>query len=233
MNFLNENRYFERRDDGFVYRPTIFSAGFAVTSAEKQRLFEAIRRIEGRFLLEGLGLILLIGSLFWTGLVTSPTPIPWFIVLSVGAVLLLAPTVVWRRRRRVEAVLGRREPDVPRLPLREALMRPRPVLARRHAIPVLRSVIGLFVAVTVVIDLVSLTPVVAGLLPRHYLEGGPDSEAIAVALSQTLYSPVYWLVVAAINVLMLGCARLLFLEVRRLRSHPDMNEPNGSGSASR
>lgn len=230
MNLLNPEYYFERSGDRFVYRPTIFSAGFSLSSGEKDRLFEEIKRLERRFLIEGLSLIALVAGMFMAGILTSPTPIPWFLLMSVGAVALLSVTVIHRKRRVVEIALGRRAADVPRMPIRQALTRPRPVLARRYAIPILRSVIGLFLLATVIIDVLALSPIVAALLPQDLTDGRADGDAIAEALSHTLYSATYWAAVALINVLLLACARLLAWEVRRIRALPDRDDPGGDTS---
>ena len=228
MKLLIEGFYFERLGDGFVYRPTIFSAGFSISSEEKDQLLGALKRLELRFIFEGLCLIVVIAFIFMSGLVASPTPIPWFILLSIGAVLLLAPTALYRTHRIVKSVLGGRSPDVPRMPMRQALMRPRPVLAKRYTVPILRSVIGLFILAIVVVDIFALLPIIFALLP----DGPSNSEAVAEALSQTLYNSDYWLVFAAINFVLLTCARLIFLEMRRIRALPDTNELDGDSATS-
>jgi hypothetical protein len=46
-------------------------------------------------------------------------------------------------------------------------------------------------------------------------------------LSLTLYNSDYWLVFAAINFVLLTCARLIFLEMRRSRALPDINDADG------
>ena len=227
MKLLNPGYYFERSGDGFVYRPTLFSAGFSLSSAEKDRLFEEIKRLERRFLIEGFSMIAVIAGLFLAGVLTSPTPIPWFLFISVGALVLLSITVIHRKRRVAERTLGRHAADVPRLPIRQALTRPRPVLARRYAIPVLRSVIGLFLLATVVIDVLALAPIVVALLPQDLMGGRADGGAIAEALSHTLYSATYWTAIALVNVLLLACAGLLIWEVRRIRALPDWDNSGG------
>jgi hypothetical protein len=232
MKLLNEGIYFKRLGDGFVYRPTIFSAGFSVSPEEKDRLFSELLRLERRFLIEGLILIALIAGMFMAGLVTSPTPIPWFVILSICAVVLLAPVAIHRKYRLTESILGRTSPDVPRMPLRQALTQPRPILAKRYTIPILRSMIVLFLPFTVVVDGLALSPILAVLLPQEFLDQLAKDKVIAEALSQTLYNPTYWAVVALINVILLACIRLLLLEIRRLRAHPDLNEPDRDSSSS-
>jgi hypothetical protein len=232
MKFLVEGFYFERLGDGFVYRPTNFSAGYSVSTEEKERLLGALKRLELRFLIEGLTLIVLIGGLFLTGSVTSPTPIPWFILLSISAVLLLAPTAFYRKRRIVKRILGGRTPDVPRIPLRQALMQPRPVIAKRYTIPILKSLVGLFILATVVVDIFALSPIIAALFPGQFIAGRTDSEAVAQALTHTLYNANYWLVFAAINVVLLTCGRLIYLEMKRIRALPDMNDVDSDGATS-
>jgi hypothetical protein len=232
MKLLNQGIYFERLGDGFVYRPTIFSAGFSISSEEKDRLFGELKRLELRFLVEGLVVIALVAGLFMTGLLTSPTPVPWFVLLSMGAVLLLVPVAIRRKVRIMEKVLGRRDPDVPRMPLRQALVRPRPILAKRYTIPILRSMVGLFLVMAAVVDILAFSPVIVVFLPEHVMGQLASDEGIAEVLSQTLYSAPYWAVVALLNVVLLVCIRLLFSEIRRLRALPDLDEPEGDASSS-
>jgi hypothetical protein len=232
MKLLNQGIYFERLGDGFVYRPTIFSAGFSISSEEKDRLFGELKRLELRFLVEGLVVIALVAGLFMTGLLTSPTPVPWFVLLSMGAVLLLVPVAIRRKVRIMERVLGRRDPDVPRMPLRQALVRPRPILAKRYTIPILRSMVGLFLVMAAVVDILAFSPVIVVFLPEHVMGQLASDEGIAEVLSQTLYSAPYWAVVALLNVVLLVCIRLLFSEIRRLRALPDLDEPEGDASSS-
>ena len=48
VNFLNQGYYFEPLGDGFVYRSTIFSPGYSVSSEEKDRLFAELKRLDER-----------------------------------------------------------------------------------------------------------------------------------------------------------------------------------------
>ena len=62
MALTSQRRYFEKTDDGYIYRPTVFSAGFSLTQAQKERLGETFSRQERKFLIEGLVLVALIGG---------------------------------------------------------------------------------------------------------------------------------------------------------------------------
>ncbi|MDX1401106.1 MAG: hypothetical protein R3245_04215, partial [Kiloniellales bacterium] len=226
MKLIDQGIYFERQGEGFVYRPTIFSKGFSISAAEKEQLLAGFKQLERRFLIEGLGLIAVIALVFMTGLIATPTPIPWFLLLSVGAVLALAPLAIYRKRRLVEAVLGRPEPDVPRQPIRQALTRPRPLLAKGPAITIMRSVVVLLIVATIVIDVFAFIPLVVGLLPPDVLGQTADNKAIADALAHTLYSVPYWAGVAGVNACLLLSIWLLMGELRRIRAYFESKEPD-------
>ena len=125
MKLLIHHHYFERRGDGFIYRPTIFSAGFSLSSEQKDRLLSELLRLERRFLIGGFSLIILIAGVFMAGIVSSPTPIGWFMLTSIGAVALLFMTAIHRQRRLIDVILGHHTPDVPRMPIRQVLVRNR------------------------------------------------------------------------------------------------------------
>lgn len=227
VDILNQSYFFEPLGGWFVYRPNIFSRGYSVSRTEKDQLFAGLKRLHKRFLIEGLVAIAAVGAVFLSGAVTSPTPIPWFVIISVVAVLLIAPTAIIRERRLVGTVLGGRPPDVPRLALREALTRPRPMIAKRYALPVLRSIVVLFILMIIIMDVFALVPVVAAFLPELFPGQAVYDEKLHEALAQTFHSPVYWAVVAALNLLLLLCIRLLKRELARLRALPDLNDAGG------
>jgi hypothetical protein len=57
MAFWNEAFYFERRGDRYIYRPTIFSAGFDVSADEKKKLFRGLKQLNWQFLFGDLFLL--------------------------------------------------------------------------------------------------------------------------------------------------------------------------------
>ena len=225
MKLLNQGHYFERRGDKFIYRPTIFSAGFLLSSEEKDRLFGELKRLERRFFVEGFILIALIAGVFMAGILRSSTPIAWFLLVSIGAVSLLSITAIYRQRRLIDTTLGHHTPDVSRKPIRQALAQPRPILAKRYAIPIMRSMIGLILLATIAVDAFALFPIIAASRSRQIADGPADNEAITEMLSLTLYNVEYWVVIAAINVVLLLCAVFLVREERRLRALPDFDGP--------
>lgn len=226
MKLLNEGLYFEPAGDGFIYRPTVFSAGFTVSADEKELLYRAILRLELRYLIEGFCVVAVIAALFLFGIIASPTPILWFAILSIVAVIAMLPIAIRRRGRAVRTVLGERTPDVPRRPWREALMRPRPLMPGRHVIPVLRSVLGLFVLAAAFVDLAALSPLVVPLLPQDVLASADRDGTVTKVLEQTLYSGLYWAIVAATNAVLMFCILLMKKEIKRIRSLPEMADGN-------
>ncbi|NNE82978.1 MAG: hypothetical protein HKN28_03310 [Alphaproteobacteria bacterium] len=225
MKLLNQGHYFERRGNKFIYRPTIFSAGFLLSSEQKDRLLGELTRLQRRFFVEGVILIALVAGVFMAGIVRSPAPIAWFMLASIGTVLLLFITAIYRQRRLIDAILGHYTPDVPRKPIQQALAQPRPILARRYAIPIMRSTIGLILLATIAVDAFALFPIIAALRSRQIADGPADNEAITEMLSLTLYNVQYWLVIAAINIVLLLCAVFLVREERRLRALSDFDGP--------
>jgi hypothetical protein len=232
MRFLDHLHFFERQDDRFVYRPTVFSKGFTVSADEKDRLLVRLKRLDRRFLLEGFALVALIAVLAMAGIAPGTDPIVWFVFASIASVGLLALTFLRRKRRLIDATLGRRTPDLPRMPFRQALMQPRPALPKRYALPVMRSLIGLFLLAIIVSDALALYPILAALRAGGNATGPVEHETIAEILSLTLYNGDYWLVVALINVVLLAAVGLLCWELRRWRMLPDFDAPpTGSKSS--
>ena len=223
MKLFDQDYYFERHGDKFVYRTTIFSAGFSLSAEEKDRLFRKLKRLERRFLVEGFSLIVLIAGVFMAGIVRSPTPIAWFMFVSIGAVVLLFITGIYRRRRLVDTTLGHHTPDVPRMPFGQALVQPRPVLAKRYTIPIMRSMIGLVLLATIAVDALALYPVIGALRSSRFADGPDGGAAIAEMLPLTLYNVQYWTIVVAINIVLLVCVGLMLRVVRQLRALPDLS----------
>jgi hypothetical protein len=139
MAFWNEAYYFERRGDRYVYRPTIFSAGFDVSADEKQELFRGLKRLNWQFLLWGLVLAGCIAGALMTGLIETNAKIQWFQISSIAIVAVLAVVAINCRDRLASRILRNRSPNVPRLPIRQALIRSRRPIGKQYAVPVLWS----------------------------------------------------------------------------------------------
>jgi len=218
MSFWNETFYFEKHGDRYVYRPTVFSEGFDISESEKDHLVRELKRLIWRFLLEGGILIALTAGLFMTGVIETQSPIPWFMVSSVVALAALAVTVFYRRDRLVEKVLGRRAPDVPRLPSRQALAKPRPLVTKRYAIPVLQSAIILFGLTIAAGDGLVLYVIVAAFRSGQFAEGPEETAAAEALLSLTASNTAFWAAILLFNAALFAGVVFLILQVRRLRA---------------
>jgi len=139
MAFWNHAYYFERRGDRYVYRPTVFSAGFDVSGDEKEELFRGLKQLSWQLLLWGLVLVGCIAAAFMTGLIEINAKIQWFQISSIAIVAVLAVIAIDRRNRLVSRILRNRSPDVPRLPLGQALTKSRRPIGKQYAVPVLWS----------------------------------------------------------------------------------------------
>lgn len=221
MSFWNEGFYFEKHGDRFVYRHTVFSEGYDISASEKDRLFAGLKRLQVRTLLEGAVVIALIALVFMTGAIETRMPIRWFLIVAVLAVALLGLSVLWRRDGLVSRVLGHRTPDVPRLSFKQALGKPRPMVAKRYAIPVLRSLVVLFGLAMAAGDALVAYLIYVGTRSRHIAEG-PEEVAAAeqfVALTATNWE--FWVAVSVFNALLIACMAVLIVQVRILRATPD------------
>lgn len=223
MSFWNEAFYFQKRGDRYVYRPTVFSEGFDISEPEKNQLFRELKRLQWRFLLEGGALIALTALVFMTGVIETQMPIPWFMISSIFAVTVLALTALYRRDRLVFRILGHRAREVPRLPLRQALAQPRPLVGKRYAIPVLQSVGILFGLAIVTVDVLVVYLTVSAYRSRQSAEGPEEIAAAEEFVSLTTNNWEFWAAVAVFNAVLFACIVWLIPQVRRLRATPDSN----------
>lgn len=226
MDLINWNALFEPQGARFIYRPNNFSAGYLVTAEEKERLIGGIKGMQKRLFLEAFFAIALFAVVLLIGLartetVRIDTVVPWFTLLSVAVVALLALVASRRMRHLIRATLGDRVAEVPRLSLRQAVNKPRPGLHKRYSLPMLRGLVPLFVVAAAVIDGLALVPIIAALWSRRSATSAADFDAIDRMLSLTLYNPVYWLLVVGLTAILLFCAFLLRSEVRRIGKLPD------------
>lgn len=221
MSFWNEAFYFEKRGDRYVYRPSVLSAGYTVSPREKEELFEGLNRLNWRCSLEGGILVVLIAAVFMTGMIATGDPINWFLFSSIFVVAASAVTYLYRRDRLTSRILGQRSADVPRLPLAQALARPRPIVSKRYAVLALRSttiLLGLAVAAgdALVVYLI-FSAYRAGLAA----EGAEEMAAVERFVSLTLNNPSFWLVVAAFNAVLLMAIVFSIRRVRQMRALPE------------
>ena len=224
MSFWNKTFYFEKHGDRHVYRPTAFSKGFDISESEKDQLLRDLNRLIWRTIIEGGILIALIAGLFMTGVIETQKPIFWFMVSSVVALAALAVTEFYRRDRLVAQILGRRAPDVPRLPLRQALAKPRPLVAKRDAILVFQRLIILFGLAIAAGDALVLYVIAAAFRSRQFAEGPEEVSTIAELVSLAASNAVFWVAIALFIAVLFAGVVFLILQVRRLRAAPDFNQ---------
>jgi len=222
MSFWNEGVYFERRGDRFVYRATLLSPGFDISASEKDSLFRALARLQWRTLAEGLGLVAAIAVLFMSGVTGVQQPIPWFLICGIGGIAVLALSVLRRRDRLIVRVLGRRTPDLPRWPLRQAMAKPQPLVSKRYGIPVLRSVIVLFACAMAAGDGLATYVVLAAYRARWVAQWPEDMTAADELLSLTVGEAWFWVALALFNAILFAAAFAMHRSVRRLRVNPSI-----------
>ena len=210
MVLWNQTYCFEKRNSGYIYRPTAFAHGFSISEREKDLLLRDLRRLEGRFLIEGAVLIALVAALFMSGVIEIGAPIVWFMFLSVVGVTVLAATAVYRRDRLVARVLGDRSPDIPRLPLRHALMTPKPAVSRHRAISILKSV-----AVLLGLALAAGDALVFYVIFIASRSLGSD-ELVALGMGHA----GLWVTVAVFNLVLIAGMVFAMRQVQRLRAAP-------------
>ena len=207
MVLWNQAHYFEKRDAGYVYRPTALAQGFSISEREKDLLYRELRRLERRFFIEGGLLIALTAGVFMTSLIEVAAPIAWFMFCSVVGVTLLAATAVYRRDRLVGRVLGHRDPDVARLPFRQALAAPRPSINKRHAIMVLQSMAVLF----------ALALIVGDALVFYVIFIASGSLAIGEIVPGSIGHAGLWAAAAVFNVVLIAGMVFAMRQARHLR----------------
>jgi hypothetical protein len=224
MSFWNETFFFEKFGDRYVYRPTVLSAGFDISETEKDRIFKGLLGHQKRFLVEGFVVLGLIFGFFQIVAFDGRRSIVWFIISSFIVLAALAVLLLHRRDRLIRQVLGHRTPDVQRLPLKEALARPRPpAVSKRLAIPILRSVAILGGLVVVAGDAFVLYVVIVAFGSRQSAETPGESAASLEALSGVLSGAGFWVIVGLFNVIMLASIVFFLRQARRLRDNPDIS----------
>ena len=214
--FYNESAYFEALDEGYVFRPSIFSGGYAVCPEQKEQLSRGLRAQIRRGTFEALAYVGLIALLFMTGGASGNIP-PLLSVSAIGIGLCaLTAATLHRRGRLLGPVIRGRTPDVPRLPLAEALKRQRPASDPRAALLSARLTRGLFVLVLLISD-----ALVAGLaLFAFLLSRSADprlAEAAGNVLTNVLGSGLFLGAVAALNLITAIFIVMVSRKIRKLR----------------
>ena len=221
MSFWNEQFFFEPHGDRYIYRPTVFSPGITVSESEKEALFRALKQFEWRALGEGSVVVAVDAALFMTGTIAVREPIFWFMVWGVIGIAALGATLLYRRDRLTDRILGHRPPDVPRLGFKQAMTKPRPLIGKRYAVPVLQSVVVLLGLTLVATDGLFAYLVVTAYRSRQVAEG-PDAIAAATRFADlTLGNPGFWIAVVLLNAVLIATMAFFRRQVRRLRAHPD------------
>ena len=210
MVLWNQANYFEKRNAGYVYRPTAFALGFSISEREKDLLCRDLRRLEVRFLIEGGLLIALIAGVFMTGLIEVGAPIAWFMFCSVVCVALLAATAIYRRDRLVGRVLGHRTPDVARRPFKQAFAGQRPSINKQHAIMVLQSIVVLF----------ALALAIGDALILYLIFNANGSSGLGEIVTGGIGHAGLWAAAAVFNVVLIAGMVFAMRQVRHLRATP-------------
>lgn len=219
MSFFNEAFWFEKRGERYVYRPTVFSAGFDVSVDEKDALFRGLTQLGWRSLAEGAVLIALgAGAVLLGGVTDTREQITWFLSGAILGIAALAAADFRRRDRLKSRVLGNRAADVPRLSFRQALAQPRPMVGQRFAVPVLRSAGVLIGFATVAGDGLVAWLILTVSRAVRIAEGAEQVAAAERLASLTLHSPAFWLAVALFNAVSAAAVLFAFRQARRLRS---------------
>ena len=110
-----------------------------VSADEKEELFRGLKRQSWQISLVALVLAGCIAGALMTGLIETNAKVQWFQISSILMVAVLAVIAIHGRDRLASRILGNRSPDVPRLPIRQALTRSRRPIGKQYAVPVLWS----------------------------------------------------------------------------------------------
>jgi uncharacterized membrane protein YbhN (UPF0104 family) len=122
-----------------------------------------------------------------SGLIETNAKIQWFQISSILIVAVLAVIAINCRDRLASRILGNRNPDVPRLPIRQALTRSRRPIGKQYAVPVLWSAAILLGLATGTVDATIV-----------YLVFTAAKDVAAV--------PGFWLIVGIFNAIMLAAS---------------------------
>jgi hypothetical protein len=217
MAFLNEEAFFEKRGDRYVFRPSPFSAGYDVSKEEKNKLVAGLKRIDQRSLIEALGALALIASLFLAGVVRSETPVGWILAFFTLALVVVTWRSLQQRNGPIKQALGNRAPDIRRLPFWTALWRSRPLVANRVAVPVLRVVIVLLLLFLAANNVLAFMPVLAALHSRAVADAAAKHAEVAEILSRTLHNEAFWMALLLFNLVVIVAIVGLGIELRHRR----------------
>ena len=101
------------------------------------------------------------------------------------------------------------------------MTKPRPLIGKRYAVPVLQSVVVLLGLTLVATDSLFAYLVVTAYRSRQIAEG-PDEIAAATRFADlTLGNPGFWIAVVLLNAIVVATMVFFRRQVQRLRAHPD------------
>lgn len=215
MNFPSERFWFEPRGQDFVFRENAFSRGYVLTAEEKPPLLAALRKFQIRAFAEGFGLLLLAGVIAVAIPSDTSEPPVRFLVTALVAIVIYAPISILRQHRMVVRLLAGKEPTVDRRTFREAMMRPRPMIKKRHALLLIRLTRILFVLALAIFNWLLLRAVLGPAWDRLVAGDG------GAALIATLGKLEVWLLFVAADAPFIVLYGGLLLIHRYWRSVPN------------
>ena len=115
MGFFDESKYFERRGDRYVYRPSSFAAGYDISEREKDTLFAGLIKLEVRALMKAGGIFCLLVAALAVQLFGDLSAHPWSSAIPILILVAAAADASFLVRRRdllIKRVLPSREADI-------------------------------------------------------------------------------------------------------------------------
>lgn len=222
MSFWNEAFFFERRGDRYIYRSNVFAPGYTVSKAEKDRLFSELARLQWQLVAEGGVFLAAIFAVLSFVAFDGLTRTLWLVAAVTTVLAVEAGSYFYRRDKAVARILNRRKPDLPPLPLRRALTKPRPLVSKRIAAPVVRIVAALIGLTVLIVDVFSFYIVLAAYQIRDNGAEADKAARAAELIKLTVDNPSFWLLVMLFNGFLIGIAFFLMRSVRRLRAMPEV-----------
>jgi hypothetical protein len=140
MKFLSDRYWFEPLGQSFVFRKTLFSRGYLLSEAEKSNLSAALGHFQRRTFAECLGLIAIAMLIAAIGSGGGGAALFRFAISMLIAIVVYAPYSIFRQNRLVSECLAGKAATLDRMPFREAMTHPRPLLKKRIALKLLGSV---------------------------------------------------------------------------------------------
>lgn len=218
MTFWSQGLYFEADGEGYVYRPTPFSAGYRVSKTEKDALFNSLKSQQRMTLRKSLVALGVIALPFLAASLSLSHALIGYLVVATVVIPILALTTIRQRWRDAHKILGGRPPDLPRERFWHVLTAPRLLIAKQYAIPLLKSTMAILALCLAVGD------GAAGYLLYAAFDAG---EATVPELGMSLRAATYyrfefWAVLGLFNALLIFAIALLAWEMRRIRRMPEI-----------